>query len=159
MRIVAVLLACLAVAAAGCGGSTPPPAQQPVEFLEVLFGHLYRGEHGAAWASLYPAHQEVVPRGEYVACEEHAPPFAGTLQRVEVLTAKEEEWKVSGDDDPRESTAVTYRITVASPDGAAERVTGDGHILAVDGAWRWILKPSDFAAYSAGRCPVSAADA
>jgi len=155
MRIVAVVLACVVTCAAGCGGSTPAPAQQPVEFLEVLFGHLYRGEHGQAWGSLYPAHQDVVPRGEYVACEENAPPFAGTLERVELLTSKEEEWKVAGDDDPRESTAVTYRITVSNADGAAERVTGKGHIVAVDGSWRWILKPSDFDAYRAGRCPVA----
>src|SRR6185503_20321648 len=91
MRIVAVVLACVVTCGAGCGGSTPAPAQQPVEFLAVLFGHLYRGEHGQAWGSLYPAHQDVVPRGEYVACEENAPPFAGTLERVELLTSKEEE--------------------------------------------------------------------
>ena len=155
MRTHALLPAVVALAVAGCAGSeAAAPQQRPIEFLEVLFGHLYRGEHGAAWGSLYPAHQAVVPRGEYVACEKNAPPFVGTLDRVELLSAKEEEWTVAGDDGPRESTAVTYRITV-SMGGAAERVTASGHIVAVDGAWRWILKPSDFDAYSAGRCPVT----
>lgn len=156
MRTGAVLVVLAAAFAAGCGGGgeSAAPAQRPVEFLEVLFGHLYRGEHAQAWSSLYPAHQEVVPRREYVACERRTPPFTGTLERVELLAAREERWRVAGEERPRESTAVTYRITV-SLDGDPERVTGSGHLVAVDGAWHWILKPSDFDAYRAGRCPVT----
>ncbi|HSC90835.1 MAG TPA: hypothetical protein VLB86_04190 [Gaiellaceae bacterium] len=157
MRILPTLLAAALLAVVGgCGGSEPK--QQPVEFLEQVFGHLYRGEHAAAWENLYPAHQRVVPRAEYVACEGHAPPFTGRLEQVEVLSEKEEPWRVPGEGKPRDSRAVTYRITV-SLGGAEERFTGTGHLLAVDGAWRWILKPSDFAAYRAGRCPVLPADA
>ena len=29
-------------------------------------------------------------------------------------------------------------------------------LVAADGAWHWILNPSDFRAYRAGRCPVTA---
>ena len=153
MRILAVLAASAAVAAAGCGGSDPPD-QQPVEFLEALLGQLYRGEHGAAWDSLYDAHQHVVTRQRYVACERNAPAFPGRFDGVEVLRTREEDWQVPGDDGKRESTAVTYRITV-SLGGDPERITGTGHLLAQHGAWRWILNDRDFKAYQAGRCQVT----
>lgn len=155
MRVLAVLAASAAVAAAGCGGSNTPE-QQPVEFLEALFGQLYRGEHAAAWESLYGAHQHVVTRRRYVTCERNAPDFPGQFEGVEVLRTREEDWQVPGDDGKRESTAVTYRITV-SLGGDPERITGTGHLLAEDGAWRWILNDRDFKAYQAGRCPVTGA--
>jgi hypothetical protein len=155
VRILSTLAAAALLAVApGCGASEPD--QQPVEFLEQVFGHLYRGEHAAAWDMLYPAHQEVVSRAAYAACERNAPSFAGELELVEVLSEKEEDWHVAGDDEPRGSRAVTYRVTVRIG-GAPERFTADGHLVAVDGAWRWILKPSDFEAYRAGRCPVTQA--
>ena len=153
MRILAVLAASAAVAVSGCSGSTTPD-QQPVEFLEALFGQLYRGEHGAAWESLSREHQSVVTRQRYVACERNAPDFPGQFEGVEVLRTREEDWHVPGDDGERESTAVTYRITV-SLGGDPERITGTGHLLAEDGSWRWILNDRDFKAYQAGRCPVT----
>lgn len=154
MRALAALVLAVSLVASGCGRASEPE-QQPVEFLESLFGHLYRGEHGAAWDTLYAAHQEVAPRAEYVACESNAPAFAGRLERVEVLDEREEDWRVSGESKPRTSTAVTYRITVSLA-GEPERFTATGHLLAVDGAWHWILNPTDFRAYRAGRCPVTA---
>ena len=149
---IALLALALALVAGGCGASAPD--EQPVEFLEALFGHLYRGEHGLAWDSLYAPHQEVVTRKRYVACESNTPAFPGKLEGVEVLKEREEDWQVAGEEEPRESTAVTYRITVSLA-GEPERVTGTGHLVAVDGAWHWILNPSDFRAYRAGRCPVT----
>jgi len=154
VRVLAVLAASAAVAASGCGGGSDTPEEQPVEFLEALFGQLYRGEHGAAWESLYGAHQNVVTRQRYVACEANAPAFPGQFDGVEVLRTREEDWQVPGDDGKRESTAVTYRITV-SLGGDPERITGTGHLLAEHGAWRWILNDRDFKAYRAGRCPVT----
>ena len=71
-----------------------------------------------------------------------------------MLRTREEDWQVPGDDGTRDSTAVTYRITV-SLGGDPERITGTGHLLAEDGAWRWILNDRDFKAYRAGRCPVT----
>lgn len=155
VRILPTLAAAALLAVAGgCGASQPE--QQPVEFLEQVFGHLYRGEHAAAWDMLYPAHQDVVSRAAYAACERNAPAFAGRLELVEVLAEKEEDWHVAGDREARPSTAVTYRVTVSLA-GEEEMFTADGHLVAVDGAWRWILKPSDFEAYRTGRCPVTQA--
>jgi hypothetical protein len=147
-----LLLAAAALTVAGCGAHAPE--QRPVEFLEVLFAQLYGGDHAGAWTSLYPAHQRVATRGLYVACEEQAPAFAGTLERVEVLSAREEPWRVAGQAEPLDATTVRYRITV-SLGGDREHVDGSGHLVAVDGSWRWILKRADFDAYRAGRCPVT----
>ena len=155
MRLLAVLAAVAAVVAGGCGGAREP-SQQPVEFLESLFGHLYRGEHGRAWESLLGSHQDVVTRQRYVACERNAPAFPGRFEGVEVLRTSDEDWQVAGDAEARESTAVTYRITV-SLGGEPERFTGTGHLVAEDGAWRWVLNTRDFKAYRAGRCPVTGA--
>ena len=91
MRILAVLAASAAVAVSGCSGSSTPD-QQPVEFLEALFGQLYRGEHGAAWESLSAEHQSVVTRQRYVACERNAPDFPGQFEGVEVLRAGAVAW-------------------------------------------------------------------
>ena len=154
MRILAALAVSAAVAVSGCG--VDPPEQQPVEFLEALFGQLYRGEHAAAWDTLYGAHQDVVTRQRYAACERNAPAFPGRFEGVEVLRTSEEDWHVPGDAEERESTAVRYRITVSLA-GEPERITGTGHLLAEDGAWRWILNDRDFKAYQAGRCPVTGA--
>ena len=96
----------------------------------------------------------MVTRQRYVACERNAPEFPGQFDGVEVLRTREEDWQVPGGDGARESTAVTYRITV-SLGGDPERISGTGHLLAEDGAWRWILNDRDFKAYQAGRCPVT----
>ncbi len=41
-------------------------------------------------------------------------------------------------------------VQVTSDDGIT---TATVHAIKVDGTWRWILQPSDYAAYKRGACP------
>lgn len=132
---------------AGCGGGGAAPEQPAGEFVDGLFTRIFAGEHTSVWEDLYPPHQEVATRDRYVACGRREPTI-GDSAVVEVLGVREEPWKVAGEEETRESTAVTFRITVEGSDA-----TNTGHLIAVDGSWRWILSPADYAAFSAGRCP------
>ena len=134
------------VVVAGCGGGGVP-AEPADEFVDGLFTRIFAGEHASVWEDLYPPHQEVAPRERYVACGPQEPAIHESAA-VEVLGVREEPWTVAGEKESRDSTAVTFRITVGGGDA-----TNTGHLIAVDGSWRWILNPADYAAFSAGRCP------
>jgi hypothetical protein len=131
---------------AGCGGGGAP--EQPAgEFVDGLFSRIFDGRHASVWDDLYPPHQRVATRARYVSCGEGEPAIDDSAA-VEVLDVRDEMWQVAGEPESRESKAVTFRITVAG-NGA----TSTGHLIAVDGRWRWILSPADYQAFSAGQCP------
>ena len=131
---------------AGCGGGGAP--EQPAgEFVDGLFSRIFDGRHASVWDDLYPPHQRVATRARYVSCGEGEPAIDDSAA-VEVLDVRDEMWQVAGEPESRESKAVTFRITVAG-NGA----TSTGHLIAVDGQWRWILSPADYQAFSAGQCP------
>jgi hypothetical protein len=132
---------------AGCGGGGGAPDQPADEFVDGLFTRIFAGDHASVWEDLYPPHQEVATRDRYVSCGRQEARIDASAA-VEVLDVREERWQVSGEDESRDSTAVTFRITVQGS-GA----TNTGHLIAVDGGWRWILSPTDYEAFSAGRCP------
>ncbi|MDQ4029796.1 MAG: hypothetical protein M3168_02025 [Actinomycetota bacterium] len=143
MRPLLALAGILLVAA--CGGGDP---EQPAgEFVDGLFTRIFAGHYASVWDDLYPPHQEGAPRARYVSCGREEPDIDESAV-VRVLSVREEMWQVAGEEDSRESTAVTFRITVAGT-GA----TSTGHLIAVDGSWRWILSPTDYEAFAAGECP------
>lgn len=139
-------LAVLVLAVAGCGGGGSPE-QSAGEFVDGLFSRIFDGHHASVWEDLYPPHQEVATRARYVSCSEEEPAVEDPAV-VEVLGVRDEMWQVAGEPDSQESKAVTFRITIAGS-GA----TSTGHLIAVDGRWRWILSPDDYQAFSAGQCP------
>jgi hypothetical protein len=144
MRPLLALVGILAVA--GCGGGGAP--EQPAgEFVDGLFTRIFAGRHASVWEDLYPPHQEVASRARYVSCSSREPTIDASAG-VEVLDVRDQRWQVAGEQESRESTAVTFRITIAGS-GA----TSTGHLIAVDGRWRWILSPADYAAFSSGSCP------
>src|SRR5262245_4511214 len=49
------------------------PAERPSHFVTRTLATLARDDYVRAWDSLYPPHQEVAPREEYVACEMKTP--------------------------------------------------------------------------------------
>jgi hypothetical protein len=102
-----------------------------------------RGQAGRLWDSLVPAEQRVVPRARYIACQGNG---GFRLRSFKVLETYSEAVEVEGKETP--STAVTVQVT--SDDGVT---TATMHAVKIGGSWRWMLRPSELAAYAAGRCP------
>lgn len=101
-----------------------------------------RGQWGAQWDMLHPAHQEVVARDQFVACGEPS-----ELSEVVVLVEFNEELDVA-----RLGRVTTRVVTYsATRNGVAE---ADAlRMISADGAWRWLMSPTELAVYQSGRCP------
>ena len=148
---VVVLAVVVAGVAVGCGGSDAPD-QDPGEFATTLLRQLDRGDAADAWDELHPLHQETVSRSRYVSCE-RGDPIQGTVTNVDVVDVKEEPARVPGRGADETSTAVELRYRLTLPGGASQSNDLVVHLFPVDGRWAWVIGPSDFAAYAAGRCP------
>ncbi len=150
VRLAAVaLLAVLAVA--GCGGSSAPD-EDPAAFAVTLLRQLDRGQSGSAWDELHPLHQQAVTRARYVRCE-RTDPISGDVTSIDVVGVEQEPAMVPGRDGEETSTAVELRYRLKLPGTAAQTNDLTVHLFPVDGRWAWVIGPSDYAAYVAGRCP------
>ena len=83
-------------------------------------------------------------RARFVECEQNE---GFGLRKFKVLETYDEKIDVAGRSVP--STAVSVQVT--SDDGIT---TATLHAVRVDGTWRWVLQPSDLAAYRRGACPA-----
>jgi hypothetical protein len=135
-------LAAAAALAAGCGGGGGG-IESASSFVKRITLEFSRGQTGRLWDELHPAEQAVVSRTRFVECESNE---GFVLRKVKVLDSYRETIDVAGT--PTQSTAVSVRVT--SDDGIT---TATLHAVLVDGKWRWILQPADYAAYKRGRCP------
>lgn len=141
MRTAALIAAvALAGAVSACGGSGQESA---ATFLHRVTVEFSRGQSGRLWADLVPAEQAVVGRDRYIACQKNT---GFRLRSFKVVDRYDEDVDVDGKQTP--SSAVTVQVT--SDDGVT---TATLHAVSVGGRWRWLLQPSDLAAYRAGRCP------
>jgi len=138
----ALLLACLAAVLAGCGG-TSSRTESAAAFMRRITTEFSRGQAGRLWNDLVPAEQAIVTRTRYLACRRNG---GFRLRSFKVLETYDENVAVGGKETP--STAVTVQVT--SDDGVT---TATMHAISVGGRWRWVMQPSDLAAYAAGRCP------
>ncbi len=130
----------LLVAACGGGGGGTESASSFVKRITLEFS---RGQTGRLWDELHPAEQAVVTRTRFIQCERNE---GFGLRKVKLLDSYEETIGVAGT--RTRSTAVSVRVT--SDDGIT---TATLHAVLVDGKWRWILQPADFAVYKRGGCP------
>jgi len=147
-----LLVVAVAAVAAGCGGSDAPD-QDPGEFAATLLRQLDRGDAADAWDELHPLHQETVSRARYVDCE-RGDPIQGTVTNVDVVDVKKEPARVPGRGSDETSTAVELRYRLTLPSGASQSNDLVVHLFPVEGRWAWVIGPTDYAAYAAGRCPA-----
>jgi hypothetical protein len=147
------VLASLAVASAGCGGgggsssgtaTTAGSKQSSADFIREVTTEFSRGQAGRLWDTLHPADQAIVTRARYTACQTNS---GFDLKRFKVLETYPDTVDIAGT--PTPSTAVSVQVT--SDDGVT---TATMHAIKVNGAWRWILSPTDYAAYKLGKCPT-----
>jgi hypothetical protein len=72
---------------------------------------------------------------------------------VDVLETYEEPVLLEGSGTV-DSTAVTLRFSYDNPlTGKPAEEHATVHAVAVDGEWKWILRPEDYGAYVKGDCP------
>ncbi len=141
--------ALIAALLAGCGSSrssgTTAGQQSAADFIRQVTTQFSLGQTGPLWDTLHPADQAIVSRARYMACHTSS---GFELQKFKVLQTYPDTVEIAGKATP--STAVSVRAT--ADDGVT---TATIHAVSLNGKWRWILSPVDFAAYKQGRCPSS----
>jgi hypothetical protein len=137
--LVATLTSCGGSSTSGRGKQTAP------SFIREVTTQFSLGQSGRLWSTLHPADQAVVSRARYAACQSNV---GFDLKKLQVLDTYADPVTIGGRAVP--ATAVSVRAT--SDDGVT---TATMHAVSVNGAWRWILSPADYAAYRQGKCPPS----
>ena len=143
-----IATALVAVIATGCGSSGGSSAgtgpKSAADFISQVTTQFSRGQAGPLWDTLHPADQAVVSRARYMACQSNE---GFDLQKFKVLETYADTVDLAGKQTP--STAVSVKVT--ADDGIT---TATMHAVKLDGKWRWILSPADYAAYAKGKCPT-----
>jgi hypothetical protein len=128
------------------------PSDDPGRFVSRIVTLVLADDYEAAWASLYPAHQRVAPRREYVACELRTP-VGASLRSIDVLRVADRSLHVPGEQGRVAAKAVTLRITLENEAlGEDEVFSHTFNAVAVDSHWFWILTPDRFRLYRTNGC-------
>ena len=146
-------VAFVAALSAGCGGSSSPSGtggaatsgQSAATFIRGVTTQFSLGQSGRLWDTLHPADQAVVSRTRYMACQSNS---GFDLKQLKVLDTFADPISIAGK--TMSATAISVRTT--SDDGVT---TATVHAVRVQGNWRWVLSPADYAAYKQGKCPGS----
>jgi hypothetical protein len=128
------------------------PSDDPGRFVSRVVTLVLADDYSAAWASLHPAHQEVAPRGEYVACELRTP-VGANLRSIDVVRIADRSLHVPGEQGRIAAKAVTLRITLENEALRENEVFSHTfNAVAVDSHWAWILTPDRFRLYRTNAC-------
>ena len=142
----------VALSAALPAAGRPWPREDPATFLTRIVGFVVADQYEQVWPSLYPAHQKVAPREEYVACELQTP-VGWKLRSAEALRVVQRHRRIPGVSDKVAVTAVTLRLTITN--AALQAEGGFTHTftaVAVGDRWNWILTPQKYRLYRSNAC-------
>ena len=149
------LLACVSSPAAGAGWKLLDPAPTRADatsFLATVARQVIANEYGAAWDSLYPAHQLVAPRDEYVACERKSP-IPGRLDRIAAVRAWWAPVKVAGQTERVRGVRVTFFLRIVDPtSGGAVELRPTFAAVWIGWRWAWMLPQARYEMYAADSC-------
>jgi hypothetical protein len=143
-----------AVTAAAIVSLTRPGAERgdPGAFVSRIVALVLADDYGAAWRSLYPAHQLVAPRREYVDCELRTP-VGASLRSIDVLRVADRSLRIPGQSERVTAKAVTLRVRI---ENVALRTTDafrhTFNAVPVGSHWAWILTPDRYALYRSDAC-------
>ena len=128
------------------------PAEGPSEFVSRTVATIARDDYVSAWESLHPAHQEIAPRDEYVACEMKTP-LAWKLRSIHVVRVVDRTVHVPGTSEDVAAKAVTLRLRVLEKRiGAEQSFSHTFTAVPVGAEWSWILTPSQYDRYRSDSC-------
>jgi hypothetical protein len=145
---VLAITAVVATVATGCGssgGGSGGGSQTAAAFIGQVTTQFSRAQSGRLWDTLHPADQAIVNRARYMACQSNS---GFDLKKIKILETYADTVDIAGRSTP--STAISVRVT--SDDGITNATM---HAVRLNGTWRWILSPADYAAYKQGKCPAS----
>jgi hypothetical protein len=128
------------------------PRDDPAAFVTRIVTLVVADDYGVAWGSLYPPHQLVAPRREYVDCELRSP-VGASLRSIDVLRVADRSLRIPGQSTLVDAKAVTLRVHI---ENTALR-THDAfrhtfNAVPVGSHWAWILTPSRYELYRADAC-------
>lgn len=156
--VVAAAASALALAAAlPASGDSGPPRGDPATFLIRTVGLVVADDYASVWPSLYPPHQDVAARDEYVSCELRTP-VGWKLRAAKVIKVVERVRRIPGETKPKNVTVVTLRLVVVNR--ALHTKGGFVHTFTAvaDGSrWTWILTPARYDLYRDDSCGESTA--
>jgi len=150
MRRIVPVVALVALAA-GCGGHTATPRQDPGQFAVKMVTLIVHNHYAQAWNDLHPADRQVAPLTEYVACESRSPVLTAPTS-MKVVGVSDESVGL-GNGHFVQSKAVRVRIRFA---GQKNVLVHTVHVVDERGGWKWILPSWRFRDYRADRCPIDA---
>ena len=150
VAVVAVVVGAWAVRESDDASAAPTEA--PSHFVSRTIATLARDDYATAWKSLYPAHQAVAPRDEYVACEMKNP-LAWKLRSIRVVRVVDRVIHVPGDEQDVAAKSVTLRLRVFEKAvGLEEAFSHTFTAVAVGRNWSWILTPGQYDRYNSDSC-------
>ncbi len=127
------------------------PSGDPAVFVEQVVGYIVADDYASAWGSLYPAHQRVARRTEYVDCELQRP-VSSTLGSIDVLRVSDRKLRIPGEPGRTDVKAVTVRINLQNALGARETFEHTFNAVPSGSVWTWILTPSRYRLYRDDSC-------
>jgi hypothetical protein len=120
--------------------------------MKTVVRQIVTNDYEHAWLSLHPAQQHLVPKEDYVRCEQQSP-VAGRLAWIKTVKVKDARFRVGGLTGLVRGKAVTMQIKLIDDDsGASVVVTHTAHTVFVGGHWRWILPAERIGLYSSSAC-------
>lgn len=136
-----VATACVvAVATVAVAAGEGSDSKQAIGFLNGVVKEIASNDYRAAWLTLHPAQQRLLPQAKYVGCES-ASPIPGRLVSLTVVRAFEEPVVVAAANPfTVGAQAVTFRMVIHDA-GLHESVSVQHTVHAIEtgGRWAWIL--------------------
>ena len=156
--IAAAVASALVVASAlPATGEAGPPRADRATFVIRVVDLVVSDDYASVWPSLYPPHQDVAPRDEYVSCELRTP-VGWELRSAKVLRVVERRRRIPGDDSAKPVSLVTLRLRIVNRALHTEGAFTHTFNAVADGSqWTWILTTSRYRLYRDDACGDSAA--
>jgi hypothetical protein len=151
-----LLLAAVAVVAAGCGSSSSDGTttradnaavdRSAARFVVKLQAQLKRGQFALAWRTLHPAEKRVVSAQKLASCYPKNQ-FPGSVT-FRATKTRDVRWLVPGTKDSVDAKAVTVTATPSR----GSKQTFEQHLVRRGGGWVWMLSTQYFDAARSGGC-------
>ena len=132
-------------------GRAATPHGDPAAFVSQVVRLIVADDYDSAWISLYPAHQQVATKSEYIACEQKTP-VGSTLRAIDVVRVADRLLRIPGEPQRVPVKAVTLRITLVDTLGTKNAFSHTFNAVPAGSQWAWILTPSRYELYRTDGC-------